>query len=146
MTTTYTNTASASADAQVYGQVVGTPQLLLRMEGGAMLTAAAVAYSAVGQGWGLFAILFLVPDMSILGYLAGRRVGATVYNFGHSYLAPAGLCALGYATSITLILAIGFIWLAHIGFDRAMGYGLKYPIAFKHTHLGLLFSKRAGDK
>ncbi len=119
------------------GFVTSTPKWLLRVEGLAMMVAAAVAYRALGGGWGFFAALFLVPDLSMLGYLAGRRVGAAVYNAGHSLIGPAllagvGLVMGGQATALLLAL----IWVAHVGFDRAAGYGLKYDSAFADTHLG----------
>jgi len=103
-----------------------------------MLIAAAAAYGAWGSGWGLFAALFLVPDISMLGYLAGPRVGAACYNAGHSYLGPALLGAAGLGVGQPLAVAIALIWVAHIGFDRMLGYGLKYSTAFGHTHLGLV--------
>jgi hypothetical protein len=81
-------------------------------------------------------ILFLVPDLSFAGYLAGPRIGAIVYNAAHSTLAPAALMAAGFALASPLVLSIAMIWLAHIGFDRALGYGLKYSDGFGFTHLG----------
>lgn len=125
------------------GAVVGGPRLLLRLEGLIVLSIAAAAYSQLALGWTLFAILFLAPDLSMLGYAFGPRVGAGLYNAGHSYVAPAVLGATGYAASAPLLVAIALIWVAHIGFDRLVGYGLKYADAFKHTHLGLPFSRAA---
>lgn len=115
--------------------VAGTPRLLLRLEGAAVLAAASIAYAALGQGWGLFAALFLVPDLSLLGYLAGPRPGAIAYNVGHSYLGPAALGLLGIVGGAAELLPLAAIWCAHIGFDRALGYGLKYASAFTATHL-----------
>lgn len=127
--------ASSSAPSAL-GVVSGVPQLLLRLEGAAALTAAGFAYSRVGGHWQLFAILFLVPDLTMLGYLAGRRVGAACYNAGHSYLGPAGLAAFAAALNAHTLLCVACIWCAHIGFDRLLGYGLKYGTAFGDTHLG----------
>lgn len=142
--TTLTDGASNAANPEAGGGVVhGAPRLLLRLEGAAVLAAASVAYAQVGGGWGLFALLFLAPDLSMLGYLAGRRAGAAVYNLGHSYLAPGALGAAGLALELPMLMSIALIWVAHIGFDRAVGYGLKYATAFKHTHLGLPFARRA---
>jgi len=118
------------------GAASGTPLILLRLEGAVVLLAATLAYSRLGAGWGLFAGLFLVPDLSMLGYLGGRRLGAACYNAGHTYLAPAALAALGVAASIPMLLGIACIWIAHIGLDRLLGYGLKYPTSFGETHLG----------
>jgi hypothetical protein len=126
----------ASAYPQRVGQAIGAPKTILRLEGGAVLAAASIAYAHVGIGWPTFALLFLVPDVSMLGYLINRKAGAALYNVGHSYLAPATLVGLGLGLDLPLALAIGLIWIAHIGFDRLLGYGLKYDSAFAHTHLG----------
>jgi hypothetical protein len=80
--------------------------------------------------------LFLVPDLSFAAYLAGPRTGAIVYNAAHSYLLPVALMTAGFALPEPLILSIAMIWLAHIGIDRALGYGLKYEAGFGFTHLG----------
>jgi hypothetical protein len=109
---------------------------MLRLEGAAALAGASLAYSAIDGRWGVFAALFLVPDLSMLGYLAGRRVGAACYNAAHSYLGPATLAALGAAMSIHMPLFVACIWAAHVGFDRMLGYGLKYGTSFGDTHLG----------
>ena len=79
--------------------------------------------------WWIYAILFFVPDLSFAAYLAGPRTGALVYNAAHSYLAPVAMMTGGFATASPLLLSIAMIWLAHIGFDRALGYGLKYAAA-----------------
>ena len=84
----------------------------------------------------MFAGLSLVPDLSMLGYLGGPRLGAACYNAGHSYLGPAVLAALAVAASMPMLLSIACIWLAHIGFDRMLGYGLTYATSFGETHLG----------
>jgi hypothetical protein len=90
----------------------------------------------------MFALFFLVPDLSMLGYLAGRRVGAACYNAGHSYLGPAALCAAGAALNAHGVLLAASIWAAHIGFDRMLGYGLKYGTGFGDTHLGRRIATR----
>lgn len=107
---------------------------LLRLEGAVVLAAAVVAYRQTGWSWGLFAALFLVPDVSMLGYLRGARVGARCYNAMHTYIAP-GACATASLVA-GWPLAIPLIWVAHIGFDRALGYGLKLDTGFRDTHLG----------
>ena len=84
----------------------------------------------------MFALLFLAPDLSFIAYLADERVGAIVYNAAHSYMAPVTLLTLGFGFASPLTLSIAMIWLAHIGIDRALGYGLKYFAGFSFTHLG----------
>jgi hypothetical protein len=108
----------------------------LRLEGLAVFLLAVLLYGRGEYSWWLFAALVLVPDASMVGYLAGARVGAVVYNAAHSYAGPlllaAGLLLTGRA------LALPLIWLAHIGADRLVGYGLKYPTSFADTHLGTI--------
>jgi len=123
------------ATGQGAGAVAGAPHLILRLEGAAVLIAAVAAYAVAGQGWAMFAALFLAPDLSMLGYLRGPRLGAALYNAGHSHLIPAALGALGLTLAQPVLVAIALIWVAHIGFDRMLGFGLKYPDAFGHTHL-----------
>jgi hypothetical protein len=129
--------AQISDRADGGGAVSGAPQMILRLEGAAVLIAAVTFYAYRSNDWPLFAVLFLVPDISILGYMAGRRVGAFTYNLGHSYLGPALLAAYGVLVSRYVAIDLALIWIAHIGFDRLLGYGLKYATAFGHTHLGL---------
>ena len=140
MTETYFGTASGGAGSmaptRIEGFVAGGPRWILRLEGAAALAAAVGAYAHLGAGWGLFALLFLVPDISMLAYLAGPRVGAIGYNLGHSYLGPAAIGAAGLAFGQPKFLALALIWFAHVGFDRLLGYGLKYGTAFGHAHLG----------
>ena len=124
------------------GAAAGVPKLMLRLEGGVVLAVAATAYAQVGMGWLVFGLLFLVPDLSMLGYLGGRRLGAVAYNLGHSYLLPILLAAYGAGAAQPVALSAGLIWIAHIGFDRLLGYGLKYGTAFGDTHLGRV-GKRA---
>ena len=107
----------------------------LRLEGLTVLALSTLLYASFGSTWLLFFALLLLPDVFMLGYLSGPKVGAFIYNIAHSYFLPACLLATGLLMSHTLILSIGIIWFAHIGLDRMLGYGLKFPDAFKHTHL-----------
>jgi hypothetical protein len=125
-------TAASEADTP---SVVGRPKLLLRLEGVAMLACAVAAYATLDASWTLFVAAFLAPDLSMLGYLAGPRIGAAAYNGAHTLLAPAACAALAFV-GVPLALPSAAIWLGHIGFDRALGYGLKYEAGFAFTHLG----------
>jgi hypothetical protein len=111
------------------------PRLLLRLEGLAALVAALVVYFHADFGWILLVVLFLAPDLSILGYLAGPRIGAPTYDVVHTYVLPLALATLGVAADADLAIQLALVWIAHIAMDRALGYGLKYPTAFKDTHL-----------
>lgn len=108
----------------------------LRLEGAALMAAAITAYALLGGSWLWFAVFLFVPDVSMLGYLVGRKVGAVGYNLGHSLLGPALLAASGFAFGMPLSLGLAALtWVAHIGMDRALGYGLKTFEGFKVTHL-----------
>jgi len=111
------------------------PAAVLRIEGAALLSASVALYWLNGGSWWLFALLLLAPDVSMLGYLAGPGIGATLYNAFHSYPLPMVLGVLGLLWSAPFAVAIALVWLAHISVDRLMGYGLKYPSGFKDTHL-----------
>jgi len=82
--------------------------------------------------------LLLIPDLSMLGYLFNPRVGAVSYNVVHSYFLPLALAAIAVLLNRTDDIRYLLIWTAHIGLDRFLGYGLKYPTAFGDTHLGML--------
>jgi hypothetical protein len=118
------------------GAVTGIPRLLVRAEGAALLGIAALLYARTGQSWWLFAVLFLAPDLSFAGYLGGPKIGALVYNCAHTLIGPAALGLAGLPLPNALFIALALIWTAHIGFDRMLGYGLKYAAGFGFTHLG----------
>ena len=108
---------------------------ILRLEGAATMLAAGFAFHHLEGSWVWFAVLFLVPDLFMLGYLGGLRVGAAVYNVAHTYLVPGALLTVWLVVPEVEVLRIAAIWVAHIGFDRMLGYGLKDATGFKHTHL-----------
>jgi hypothetical protein len=115
--------------------VLDNPKVLLRAEGWLILTVSFTAYHELNGNWLFFFLLFLWPDLFMLGYLLNVRLGASLYNLAHTEVGPlflGSVAAVGHWHN-TLLFAI--IWLAHIGFDRTLGYGLKYPTFFKDTHL-----------
>jgi len=122
------------------GAATGSVRLWLRLEGLAAFTLAVYLFARGGHSWPLLAVLFFVPDLSFAAYLAGPRVGALVYNLAHSYVGPIALGAAFVATGRPPVMAL--IWAAHIGFDRMLGYGLKYPAGFGDTHLGAIGRRR----
>jgi hypothetical protein len=113
----------------------------LRLEAAAILIVTLVCFSKQQGSWAAFAALFLVPDLSMLGYLKGNRIGAFLYNFFHSYSVAALTLLVAYFTAGGTLDACWWVWPAHIAFDRMMGYGLKSWAGFHHTHLG-----KAGGK
>jgi len=127
---------AVDAPSGLTGGASGGVRTLLRLEGLVVLAGAVIAYQQVGAGWGAFALLFLLPDLSLLGYLRDARTGALLYNAAHSTLGPAALIAIGATAAQPVALALGLVWTAHIGFDRLLGYGLKYGAGFGATHLG----------
>jgi len=116
--------------------------LQLRIEGLFALAAAVTAYWFRGGNWWMFAILLFAPDLAFFGYAAGEKWGARVYNFAHTYAHPAILAAIGWFGGVPLLVELSLIWGAHIGMDRALGYGLKYPGLTGQTHLGLMGKAR----
>ena len=92
-------------------------------------------YADGDHSWLLFALLILAPDLSFAGYAAGPRVGALVYDLAHTSAWPIAVGVVGVLAGSGAAVAVALVWLAHIGIDRALGYGLKYPTHFKDTHL-----------
>lgn len=123
---------SAAGDGAVRGGV----RALLRTEAAVVFALALWAYGRWGAGWGTFAACFLLPDLAFLAYFAGPRLGALAYNATHALLGPLALLALGVVGGERMALVAGLIWIAHVGFDRMLGYGLKYATDFHATHLG----------
>ncbi len=110
-------------------------KFILRLEGLALATVTALLYAHLGFSWPLFATLWLAPDLSMLGYLAGSRFGAIAYNTVHTTLGPAFLSVLALLVPSHTMLAIALLWANHIGVDRVLGFGLKSAEGFKFTHL-----------
>jgi Domain of unknown function (DUF4260) len=111
------------------------PGTVLRIEGSCVLALSILCYREVDANWILFIALLLVPDLAILGYLRGVRVGTVLYNLVHTLTGP--LLLIGYAIleKTPWLLPYGLIWSSHIGLDRLLGFGLKYPTRFNDTHL-----------
>ncbi len=111
------------------------PPTLVRIEGAVMLALSVLLYALNRDSWLLFVVLFLVPDLSMLGYLGGSWIGAVSYNLFHTYAPPGLLAAFGLLTGSSLLVSVALVWFSHIGFDRMVGFGLKYPTGFFDTHL-----------
>lgn len=119
---------------------------VLRLEGLVAFAASIAAYQYLGGNWWLFAALLLAPDLAMLGALAGEKTGARLYNLTHTYTLPAVLAAAGGLSGAMWLVEVALIWAAHIGMDRAIGYGLKYPGFDHHTHLGLIGKARKAEQ
>jgi hypothetical protein len=129
--------------SRVSAAVTGSVLTLLRLEGLAIAAVTAVLYAQAGASWWLFAALWLAPDLSMLGYLAGSCWGARTYNAVHSYVVPGALALSALLVHAPALLPFALIWGNHIGVDRLMGYGLKYSDGFGWTHLGRLGKRDA---
>ena len=125
--------------------VSGSPRRWLRFEGAAVLAACLLLYRYEHASWLRFALFFLAPDLAMLAYFAGARAGATAYNLAHNYVLPLLLLMVAVLTAHHAAAAYALIWAAHIGLDRMLGYGLKYPSSFGETHLGRIGKLKAAD-
>jgi hypothetical protein len=111
------------------------PRWLLHVEGAFLLFLTLVLYSQGHYRWWIYATLFLTPDLFMLGYLANVRVGSAFYNLAHTLAGPIILLVIGVLLPARQIIPYALIWLSHIGLDRMLGFGLKYPAFFKDSHL-----------
>ena len=111
------------------------PRRLLKLEGLVLFAAAIALYIDADFSIVALIVLFLAPDLSALGYLVNKRVGSLTYNAVHTEALPLALGAVGLIADSEVAVQVALIWLAHIGIDRLLGYGLKYPTDFGDTHL-----------
>ncbi|SDT30694.1 protein of unknown function [Pseudomonas asplenii] len=111
-----------------------------RVEGGLLWVTGVLLFWQAGHDftWWTALVIFFMPDLSILGYALGPKVGAYCYNTLHLYGVGAALLAAGLIGAMPALAAVGALWLAHAGFDRMLGYGLKSPQGFTFTHLGVI--------
>ena len=116
--------------------ISGGLKLLLRMEGLVLFAAGLAAFLYLKQSVWIFAGLFLVPELSMAAYFAGPKLGSIVYNIFHTTIGPLLLAIYGVLFGELFAQVLASVWLAHIGLDRAIGYGLKYATDFMDTHLG----------
>ena len=122
--------------------VIGKPRTFLRIDGLVLLAGSLILFNSTHQHWWWVPALLFFPDLFMVGYVRSTETGAMLYNLGHSYLLPVLIALCAWRSDRPFLLAIGLIWLAHIGMDRCLGYGLKYDESFKHTHLGSLDRER----
>jgi hypothetical protein len=108
----------------------------LRAEGLATFAAGLAGFLFLGLPWWAFVLLLIVPDVSMVGYVRGPRVGAVLYNLAHDVATGVAIAGVGLAIGNVPVAAAGAILVAHSGMDRMAGYGLKLPSSFQDTHLG----------
>lgn len=109
---------------------------LLRFEELALFGASIYLFAQTSFDWWWYPALFLLPDLGMMGYLAGNRIGAAFYNLTHHKAVAIGLCGVGLYFQEPWLLVLGLVFLGHSSFDRLLGYGLKLNQGFKYTHLG----------
>jgi hypothetical protein len=114
---------------------------LLKIEEAAMFGFSIVLFTQTDFAWWWYLVLILTPDIGMLGYLAGNRVGAWTYNlFHHKAVAILILC-IGWTVGNEWLELAGITLFGHSSLDRILGYGLKYADSFQHTHLGWIGSE-----
>ena len=118
------------------------PEILLRIEGAFDLALSLIFFRAIQGDWLLFILLLLVPDLAMLGYLRSPRLGTVCSNLAHTLAGPFLIVAYAYLTKSLWLLPYALIWTAHIGLDRMLGFGLKYPTRFGDTHLGRMTDEK----
>ena len=118
------------------------PILYQRIEAAFIFLASLIVYLHLGYKWYWFVIFLFTVDISMIGYITkNSKIGALGYNLGHSFSLPIILLVAGIFSSSSILIGGSLIWLAHIGFDRALGYGLKLNSGFQDTHLGKVGNK-----
>jgi hypothetical protein len=123
------------------GSATGYVNWILRLEGLIVLICTLLTFKHFSlASWKTFFLFFFFPDISFLGYVVGKKFGSIFYNVMHSYTAPLVIGALMWAGYFVDFSYLIIIWIGHIGFDRALGYGLKYSTGFEYTHLGIIKS------
>jgi Domain of unknown function (DUF4260) len=138
--------AKTAPPAPVRGVLGRLPRVLLHAEAATVAVAAVALYFYADYPWWLLVVLALAPDLSLGAYQAGQRVGGVVYNAAHTYVPPLTLGVVGVISGADVAVQLALIWMTHIGVDRAIGYGLKYPTSFKETHLQRVgWAKDDGD-
>jgi len=119
------------------GYALGSIRRILRLEGLTVLVVSVTSYWQLGGSWWWFFGLLLWPDLAFFAYIKSSHIGAQVYNVLHSYIGPLAVGLTGLMADQGTLILFALIWTAHIGMDRFVGYGLKYPEQPDVTHLGL---------
>ena len=116
-------------------------KFLLKIEEISMLIFSFYLSVLIGYDWWVFILFLFIPDISMLGYLFGNKIGAVVYNAFHYKFLAVFLGIVGYTCSVNELAFAGAVLFGHSSFDRIFGYGLKYPKGFRFTHLGAIGNK-----
>lgn len=114
---------------------------LIKIEEAGMFFFSIVLFSNLSFAWWWFPLLILMPDISMLGYIAGNKTGAITYNIFHHKAVGLSLYGIGLYLSNEVVELAGIILFGHSSMDRVFGYGLKYFTGFSDTHLGKIGNK-----
>jgi hypothetical protein len=114
---------------------------IIKLEEMAMFGLSVYTLSLFHVDWWWYLILLFGPDISMLGYLAGNKVGAASYNLVHHKGIAVSIFLIGLLMPNEWLEIIGIILFGHSSMDRTFGYGLKTEEGFKYTHLGIIGKK-----
>jgi Domain of unknown function (DUF4260) len=143
MTTALPVSTGTAQPTATIGMTTGAVRTWLRLEGVAAFGAALALFGATGGNWLFIVPLLLLPDLSAAGFLAGPRVGTFTYNLAHNWVPGILTLVIGVWLASPAIILVAAILIAHVGMDRAVGYGLKLPGSFQDTHLGRMGRTKA---
>jgi len=107
----------------------------LRLEAIVTIGVGLALWGTTGGSWLVLGLLLLAPDLAMVGYAAGPRIGAFAYDLSHNLALPGAAVAVGLVAGAPWLVFVGALVVVHVGIDRLLGYGLKYPSGFRDTHL-----------
>ncbi len=119
---------------------------LLKLEELAQFLFSIFLFTHLEYAWWVFPACILLPDLSMIGYLANPKIGAWFYNVFHHKLIAIAILILGFWLDYPLITLAGIVLFGHAAMDRIFGYGLKFSNDFKNTHLGWIGKKDLFNK
>lgn len=128
-------TAIGQTQIRTLAAVPDTVRPFLRLEGLAMFVVGLIAWERLGGDWLWLVPVLLLPDLSMIGYLAGPAVGSLTYNLVHNWALGLALLGAGLAWAMPVAALAGAVVIAHVGMDRLAGYGLKHTGSFQDTHM-----------
>ena len=108
---------------------------LIRLEEAAMFLFGIFLFAQLPFAWWWFPVLILLPDLSMIGYVAGNKAGANMYNFFHHKAVAIIVYVIAFYLKNDVLQLAGIILFAHSSMDRFFGYGLKHFEGFHFTHL-----------
>jgi hypothetical protein len=111
---------------------------LIKLEELFMFALSIFFFAKLDYAWWWYPLFIFAPDLSMLGYLGGARLGALTYNFVHHKALGIAIFLVGTIFANQPVQLTGLILFGHSSMDRVLGYGLKYQDSFQHTHLSTI--------